>query len=691
MSISDAAEHFHNGNYAEAAEILKKNLYNASPNTQHNYAIAEFYSKPNPRSQSKTLLKQLTNLRSSYPSEISSRAALLFNEAELYLNRHQYSKSVEIFKSLINSVEDNVPVNIYFRSCLRLFSVYLHHEMIDYAKLIHSKLTNMREEDINALDKCNDTSVSSLKHSYWCHIIGCHLKLIESQTIASSKSSGKLLSHTPVQAAYKELTKAIDLIKKNKSESNNKWDVMYKIRILFLKAHQDFISGNVNTAKSQLFQTHIGNKTDMNSEQSILFLNNMSCIYGIADETGSAMSLIHRALTLHALYMDKSPLYSSDYMISYLCYNAGLYLQNLSEYHRSIDSFLCCLPVLQSKPRLWLRMAQCVLSIWEPYGNQFISNKDGQPQLNSLVQNIIYSKSTKRGDLYLLPIGKKCLIYNNIPENDKEKQNEINHILKWHERNDNNYSFPYKLYKKKQQKQQQSMVKRWGKRKQKQKEFCKRTNAIINQIENNNNNNNNNKKEKEERKLDDNNIKKEREKRLYEKEKLQTETGEKENISEYKLQIRELTDLKLAVEWLKNSINLFKKMETNLFVFDYIGHISSHLHLSYCYLKLKAWNFAFRHAEQTINIYKKEQTSKVNKYGHESHNNNTKNKQYNYTIYLAHMYAAEALIHLNKFNTAESHLNHLKEKYQTNINNINNNNENNNNENNSNNSNDKKK
>eukprot|EP01083_Nonionella_stella_P236643 830932_1 len=109
MSISDAAEHFHNGNYAEAAEILKKNLYNASPNTQHNYAIAEFYSKPNPRSQSKTLLKQLTNLRSSYPSEISSRAALLFNEAELYLNRHQYSKSVEIFKSLINSVEDNVP------------------------------------------------------------------------------------------------------------------------------------------------------------------------------------------------------------------------------------------------------------------------------------------------------------------------------------------------------------------------------------------------------------------------------------------------------------------------------------------------------------------------------------------------------------------------------------------------------
>ncbi len=65
----------------------------------------------------------------------------------------------------------------------------------------------------------------------------------------------------------------------------------------------------------------------------------MSCIYGIADETGSAMSLIHRALTLHALYMDKSPLHSSDYMISYLCYNAGLYLQNHYHIHTFIIEF----------------------------------------------------------------------------------------------------------------------------------------------------------------------------------------------------------------------------------------------------------------------------------------------------------------------------------------------------------------
>merc|ERR1712154_653288 len=100
------------------------------------------------------------------------------------------------------------------------------------------------------------------------------------------------------------------------------------------------------------------------------------------------------------------------------------------------------------------------------------------------------------------------------------------------------------------------------------------------------------------------------------------------------LQIRELNDCKLAVEWLKNSICLFKKMEISLNRIDANGHICAHLHLSFVYLKLKAWNFAFRHAESVINLCKKHKKSSSE------------------CVYFAHLYAAEALIHLNKFNQA---------------------------------------
>eukprot|EP01084_Bolivina_argentea_P058971 107643_1 len=520
--------------------------------------------------------------------------------------------------------------------------------MIDNAKLIHSKLTTMKTEDINALDDCNDSTVSTLKHSYWCHMIGCHLKLIES----SSSKSSNMTQSSPVQAAYKELTKAIDLVKKNKQ--NTSWDMDYKIRILFLKAHQDFISGNVNTARSQLFQTHSYYKNAKDRvkpcEQTIAFLNNMSCIYALNDEVGSAISLIHRALSLHAQFMDKQPLYSADHMVGYLCYNAGLYLQNIKEYYRSIDSFLCCLPVLQSKPRLWLRMAQCILSIWEPYGG-FEHNRDGQPQINSLVQDIIEADSTKRGDLYLLPIGRKTLLYNN--RNDDEHGGKLSHILKWHERNDNDYGFPYELYKEKEEENEMKRKKRWKKRKQKQREFVMKTDAIIHELGSAKKIPNNMKAKPQQKQPQA-----QREKRLYEKEKLNAEAEARRDEHDYALQMRELNDLKLAIEWLKNAVSLFKKMETKLYIFDYDGHSSAHLHLSYCYLKLKAWNFAFRHAEQTINIYKKQQSvaAKKQQFGHVNSNNSTVGSSH--TTYLARMYAAEALIHLNKFNSARQVLHH---------------------------------
>jgi len=133
---------------------------------------------------------------------------------------------------------------------------------------------------------------------------------------------------------------------------------------------------------------------------------------------------------------------------------------------------------------------------------------------------------------------------------------------------------------------------------------------------------------------------------LYEKEKMNKARQKKEDEQEYKLQIRELNDMKLAVEWLKNSISLFKKRDIELKRVDVDGHICAHLHLSFVYLKLKAWNFAFRHAESTLSLYKK----------HKMDRKVSSSSSSEWT-YLAHLYAAEALIHLNKFNQAIQHLN----------------------------------
>lgn len=549
--------------------------------------------------------------------------------------------------------------------------------MIDDAKLIHSKLIGMRQEQIELLDNKDDPNVSSLKHKYWCHIIGSHLKLIECTTKNSRIGESNV---NAVHQAYEELTKAIDLIKK-KTANTSQWDIEYKIRILFLKAHQDFIAGNVNTAKSQLFQTHSYYKNKSKdkdkkknhkkrnklyrkpNEESIAFLNNMSCIYAINDECGSAMSLIHKALQLHASFWDKSPLYAADHMISYLCYNAGLYLQNLKQYSRAIDSFLCCLPVLQSKPRIWLRMAQCILAIWEPYGG-FQNNKDNQPQINSLIQDIVEADSTKRGDLYLLPIGKKPLIYNNVilthkhdnddqitlngnpnSNNDDHNMKEISHILSFHERKDGDYSFPYTLYKQKEKENEIKRKKRWKKRKEKQTEFCIKTDAIIHELDKqqiNNNKKRGNKTQNHEHKenKEQERINKIRKNRLYQKEKLRQKKQEKDDKQEYELQMRELGDMKLAVEWLKNAISLYKKMESKLRIADHQGHMSAHIHISYCYLKLKAWNFAHKHAEQALVIHNKDIQQRS------SRNPTSTICPSSHVTYLARMYAAEALLNL---------------------------------------------
>lgn len=383
--------------------------------------------------------------------------------------------------------------------------------MIKEAKETYSKLTAMRSEDVSSLDVCSDPTVSSLKYSYWCRIMSSHLKLISStdpRHESTRSSSSKMSTITPIQEAYKELTAAIDLIKKQSTGGSGVWTLDHRIRILFLKAHQDYISGNINTAKSQLFQTHRHYKSPSNDsndtkpeEQSIGFLNNMACIYAVNDECGSAMSLIHRALSLHAQFMDQCPLYAADHMISYLCYNSGLFLQNLGQYARAVDSLLCCLPVLQSKPRLWLRMAQCVLAIWEPHGG-YEHHKEGQPGLNALVHDVIEADSTRRGDLYLLPIGRRNMVYNHIDfgldkkSKTEENQNEQNgdtggskskiahlqHVLKWHERDDAEYSFPYSSHKSKERERDNMRQKRWIKRKEKQSEFSAKTEVIVKKL-----------------------------------------------------------------------------------------------------------------------------------------------------------------------------------------------------------------
>lgn len=120
-ALSSAADFFQNGHYEKAATILQKKLYEtkcALPIhvTQHNHFLSQFYSNSEPRQSvlQRQLLRNLTNLEQFYPSSIPKKAIFLFNKAEVYLNRHQYTKGIHILRQFIDN-HSQIPMyaNIY--------------------------------------------------------------------------------------------------------------------------------------------------------------------------------------------------------------------------------------------------------------------------------------------------------------------------------------------------------------------------------------------------------------------------------------------------------------------------------------------------------------------------------------------------------------------------------------------------
>ena len=101
-----------------------------------------------------------------------------------------------------------------------------------------------------------------------------------------------------------------------------------------------------------------------------------------------------------------------------------------------------CLPVLKTNARLWLRMGQCLLAIWElPIVNNNVNIhndcdndeyngnncNDTLIQSNTLYKTIIEANSTKRGNLYILPtLTKQNLI--NIKK--REYLNKLDYYVK---------------------------------------------------------------------------------------------------------------------------------------------------------------------------------------------------------------------------------------------------------------------
>ena len=162
--------------------LLILNRYESNSHVAHNKAICEYYMDNNPRQSLKKLLHKLHSIDKSITQkqkhrnesliEKSDRHYLLFNKAECHLNKHQYSAAIEIFKQLIfdpnltsisntitnrknenekksaNLIDWNVDLDlskmnmnslnlsIFIRSCLRLFLIYTHHEMIDESKYL---------------------------------------------------------------------------------------------------------------------------------------------------------------------------------------------------------------------------------------------------------------------------------------------------------------------------------------------------------------------------------------------------------------------------------------------------------------------------------------------------------------------------------------------------------------------------
>ncbi|ETO08243.1 PHD zinc finger-containing protein, partial [Reticulomyxa filosa] len=123
--------------------------------------------------------------------------------------------------------------------------------------------------------------------------------------------------------------------------------------------------------------------------------------------------------------------------------------------------------------------------------------------------------------------------------------------------------------------------------------------------------------------------------------------GQSEEELMYQWQINELEDTELAIEWLMSATALFgtlnavdnghdrkeesKDKSSNA---DYLNSlISAHLHITYAYLKLECWEFAFLHAQKLMNLI---------------------TDQSSHQAFLAKAYAAECCIHLNRIREARA-------------------------------------
>ena len=255
-------------------------------------------------------------------------------------------------------------------------------------------------------------------------------------------------------------------------------------------------------------------------------------------------------------------------------------------------------------------LAQCVLALWRPVGG-FEARKDAQPGVNALVHVIVEADSSQRCDLYLLPVGRKPLLTRHATDADADAP--LQHTLAWHLRKDEEHAFPYRLFRERHHDEQRR--RRWKQEDaQEPQEQEHKAKAKVDEA----------KEKRESRSLED---------------KVRVDD------EDYAWQVREQRDVSLAVEWLKNALVLFA-----------CGHVSAQLHLASCHLQLKAWELALRHAEHTLTLHRKQQQQQQQAAkgkgkgaaGSASH-----------TTYLAHMYAAEALVHLSRFNAAIKHLNPL--------------------------------
>ena len=174
----------------------------SNPHIAHNLAICDYYIKA-PSNARQSLKKVIHEFQSIDRSLFNSKSAnesiqnwnqrhyLLYNKAESYLNKHQYSAAIDLFTQLINSFnfnttsnsntsnnssntssnssnstnKDNYDISIYIRACVRLFSIYYHHNMIFTCKnLLNNNLIKNNKYIENALNRMQ-TNVSKTSNN----------------------------------------------------------------------------------------------------------------------------------------------------------------------------------------------------------------------------------------------------------------------------------------------------------------------------------------------------------------------------------------------------------------------------------------------------------------------------------------------------------------------------------------------